>query len=96
MKVMEHGIGAPLTHQADGVMVNVGAEKRHGAAGTEGMDGDVGRLEAKVGGQAGRVGAEAECHHGGGRGTPGMVVIVGMQWGGKGGAVVDQMMNAAK
>ena len=50
MKVAEHGIGAPSTDQADGVMVNVGAKKRHGAACTEGAGGDVGRLEAKVGG----------------------------------------------
>lgn len=30
-----------VSHRLDGVSVNVGEQERHGAAGTEGVDGDV-------------------------------------------------------
>ena len=41
MQVAEHGVGAPATDKTNGVFVDVGTQKCHGTAGTEGAGFDV-------------------------------------------------------
>lgn len=49
MEVAHHGIGLPATKKLDNIGVNFGAQKSHGAPGTEGPGRNFGRKDAKVG-----------------------------------------------
>lgn len=53
MEVAKHGVAFPATNELDGVPIDVGTEKGHGTARTEGAGADVGRKETQFGAAGG-------------------------------------------
>jgi hypothetical protein len=48
MQVSEHGVTVPSTQHSNGVVVDLAAHERHGAAGAEGTGADVRMPEARA------------------------------------------------
>jgi len=80
-EVDEHGIGFPAAEQFDGVLVDVGAEQRGGAARAEAAGAEQGRINASDVAKIGGTGAKGGGHEVVADVVPGVVVVIGVQRG---------------
>ena len=78
--VDEHGVGFPAAEQFDGVLVDVGAEQRSGAARAKKAAGaEQGGINAGEMAKSGGTGAKGGGHEGIADVVPGVVVVVGVE-----------------
>ena len=80
-EVDKHSVGFPAAEQFDGVLVDVGAEQRGGAARAEAACAEQGGINASDVAKFGRTGAKGGGHEGVADVVPGVVVVVGVQRG---------------